>query len=101
MLGVLGGGQLGRMFVHAAQALGYDTVVLDPDPASPAGLVSHHLIQADYRDPDALRLERLADGVLALDELGVVHADAGRPAGAALDEAVLFEPADGLEHGDG
>ncbi|MDO5289172.1 MAG: 5-(carboxyamino)imidazole ribonucleotide synthase [Pseudomonadota bacterium] len=55
MLGVLGGGQLGRMFVHAAQALGYDTVVLDPDPASPAGRVSHHFIQADYRDPDALR----------------------------------------------
>ena len=54
-LGVLGGGQLGRMFVHAAQALGYDTVVLDPDPASPAGRVSHHFIQADYRDAAALR----------------------------------------------
>ena len=64
MLGVLGGGQLGRMFVHAAQALGYDTVVLDPDPASPAGLVSHHLIQADYRDPDALR--ELAARALAI-----------------------------------
>ena len=36
-LGVLGGGQLGRMFVHAAQALGYETAVLDPDAASPAG----------------------------------------------------------------
>ncbi len=55
MLGVLGGGQLGRMFVHAAQALGYDTVVLDPDPASPAGRISHHFIEADYRDPDGLR----------------------------------------------
>ena len=54
MLGVLGGGQLGRMFVHAAQALGYDTIVLDPDPNSPAGLVSHHQIQADYDDPAAL-----------------------------------------------
>ena len=53
-LGVLGGGQLGRMFVHAAQSLGYDTVVLDPDPASPAGLVSHHQIQAAYDDPAAL-----------------------------------------------
>ena len=38
-LGVMGGGQLGRMFVHAAQAMGYYTAVLDPDPASPAGLV--------------------------------------------------------------
>ena len=30
-LGVLGGGQLGRMFVHAAQTMGYATAVLDPD----------------------------------------------------------------------
>ena len=36
-LGVMGGGQLGRMFVHAAQRLGYETVVLDPDAQSPAG----------------------------------------------------------------
>ncbi len=36
-LGVMGGGQLGRMFVQAAQAMGYFTAVLDPDPASPAG----------------------------------------------------------------
>ncbi len=49
-LGVLGGGQLGRMFVHAAQAMGYETAVLDPDPQSPAGRVSQHFIQADYRD---------------------------------------------------
>ena len=44
-LGVMGGGQLGRMFVHAAQAMGYFTAVLDPDVASPAGLVSHYHIQ--------------------------------------------------------
>src|SRR6185312_11335322 len=53
-LGVLGGGQLGRMFVQAAQSMGYFTVVLDPDAASPAGLVSHHHIHADYLDPQAL-----------------------------------------------
>ncbi len=50
-LGVMGGGQLGRMFVHAAQALGYRTAVLDPDPASPAGLVSHIHVQTDYLNP--------------------------------------------------
>ena len=55
MLGVLGGGQLGRMFVHAAQSLGYETVVLDPDRHSPAGRISHHFIEAGYRDPDGLR----------------------------------------------
>ena len=58
-LGVMGGGQLGRMFVHAAQRMGYFTAVLDPDPASPAGLVSHHHIQAAYIDGAAIK--QLAD----------------------------------------
>ena len=53
-LGVMGGGQLGRMFVHAAQRLGYFTAVLDPDAQSPAGRVSHHHIQADYTDAAGL-----------------------------------------------
>jgi 5-(carboxyamino)imidazole ribonucleotide synthase len=53
-LGVMGGGQLGRMFVHAAQRMGYFTAVLDPDPVSPAGLVSHHHIQTSYLDEQGL-----------------------------------------------
>ncbi len=53
-LGVMGGGQLGRMFVQAAQSMGYFTVVLDPDVISPAGLVSHYHIQSDYRDEQGL-----------------------------------------------
>lgn len=53
-LGVMGGGQLGRMFVQAAQRLGYFTAVLDPDVASPAGLVSHVHVQADYLDEQGL-----------------------------------------------
>ncbi|MBK7548093.1 MAG: 5-(carboxyamino)imidazole ribonucleotide synthase [Rhodoferax sp.] len=53
-LGVMGGGQLGRMFVHAAQRMGYFTAVLDPDPVSPAGLVSHFHIQTDYLDEQGL-----------------------------------------------
>ncbi len=47
-LGVMGGGQLGRMFLHAAQQMGYFTAVLDPDPASPAGGVAHHHITTGY-----------------------------------------------------
>ena len=58
-LGVMGGGQLGRMFVHAAQRMGYFTAVLDPDPLSPAGRVSHHHIQTAYTDPQGLA--RLAE----------------------------------------
>ena len=53
-LGVMGGGQLGRMFVHAAQRLGYFTAVLDPDADSPAGRVSHHHIQTGYSDAAGL-----------------------------------------------
>ncbi|CAN7674064.1 5-(carboxyamino)imidazole ribonucleotide synthase [Variovorax sp. LjRoot290] len=63
-LGVLGGGQLGRMFVHAAQRMGYFTAVLDPDADSPAGRVSHHHIHTDYTDVDGLaRLAGLADAI--------------------------------------
>jgi 5-(carboxyamino)imidazole ribonucleotide synthase len=54
-LGVMGGGQLGRMFVHAAQSMGYFTAVLDPDAKSPAGRVSHRHIQTDYTDPVGLQ----------------------------------------------
>ena len=57
-LGVLGGGQLGRMFAHAAQAMGYFTAVLDQDATSPAGLVSHHHVRTGYED--ALGLAELA-----------------------------------------
>jgi len=63
-LGVLGGGQLGRMFVHAAQSMGYATVVLDPDPQSPAGLVSELHVQADYLDSEGL--EQLAEASAAI-----------------------------------
>jgi len=54
-LGVLGGGQLGRMWAHTAQRMGYNTAVLDPDAQSPAGLVSHHHIHTDYLDPAGLK----------------------------------------------
>ena len=53
-LGVMGGGQLGRMFVQAAQSMGYFTAVLDPDPASPAGGVAHYHIQTAYDDEQGL-----------------------------------------------
>ena len=54
-LGVLGGGQLGRMWAHTAQRMGYHTAVLDPDAQSPAGLVSHHHIHTDFLDPAGLK----------------------------------------------
>ena len=63
-LGVMGGGQLGRMFVHAAQQMGYAVAVLDADAASPAGLVAHEHIRADY--VDAAGLAQLARSSAAI-----------------------------------
>ena len=53
-LGLLGGGQLGRMFTIRAREMGYRVTVLDPDPGSPAGQVSDRHLQAPYADPAAL-----------------------------------------------
>ena len=53
-LGLLGGGQLGRMFCMAAQSLGYKVVVLDPGTNSPAGSVADRHIAADYLDSRGL-----------------------------------------------
>ncbi|VAW64821.1 N5-carboxyaminoimidazole ribonucleotide synthase [hydrothermal vent metagenome] len=63
-LGVLGGGQLGRMFCMAARNMGYRTVVLDPDSKSPAAEVADQHIQADYTCQDSL--EELAQGCDAI-----------------------------------
>ena len=53
-LGLLGGGQLGRMFCMAAQSLGYRVAVVDPAEDSPAGSVADRHLRADYLDPAAL-----------------------------------------------
>lgn len=53
-LGVMGGGQLGRMFVHAAQMMGYKVAVLEPESGCPAGAAADRLLCADYTDDRAL-----------------------------------------------
>ena len=53
-LGVMGGGQLGRMFVHAAQAMGYKVAVLEPAADCPAGEAADRVLTASYTDPAAL-----------------------------------------------
>jgi 5-(carboxyamino)imidazole ribonucleotide synthase len=54
-IGIIGGGQLGRMMVRAAKKLGCTCCVLDPQPNSPAGQLSGHQIVGSYHDPAALR----------------------------------------------
>jgi len=91
-LGVLGSGQLGRMFTLAARAMGYRVHTFSPDEDSPTGQVADVEITAPYEDLDALRafarnvdvvtfeFENVpADAVLAIEECAPV-----RPSGVAL-----------------
>ena len=55
-LGLLSGGQLGRMFTTAAQTMGYKVVVLDPNVNSPAGAIADKHICEKYTNETALQL---------------------------------------------
>lgn len=54
-LGVLGGGQLGRMFAMSARSMGYQVVTWDPDPHCPAKDFSSFHLSAGFEDEDAIR----------------------------------------------
>ena len=89
-LGILGGGQLGRYAVMAAASMGYRTIVLDPDPSAPAGMIAHEHLIAAFDDPDALR--RLAF------DCDAVTTEFENPPAAALDElaaTVVVAPSPG------
>lgn len=64
MLGMLGGGQLGRFFVIAAHEMGYQVTVLDPDKNSPAGKIADVHLCAAYDDQAALK--QLAEACAAV-----------------------------------
>lgn len=98
VIGVLGGGQLGRMLALAAARLGFDVAILEPDPDSPAARVAAHSIVAAYDDPAALaKLADLADvvtyefenvpaqAVARLGELGAATAPCARALAVAQD----------------
>ncbi len=72
-IGILGGGQLGRMLAGAAHALGYRVAILDPDPDCPAAAVADRLVQAPY-DDIAAGLELARDCALVTYELEHVSA---------------------------
>ena len=95
-LGVMGGGQLGRMFVQAAQEMGYFTAVLDPDPTSPAGLVSHYHIQTAYQDEQGLaQLMQRCDAITTEFENvpapALVTLDAHRPVAPAASAVAVAQ----------
>jgi 5-(carboxyamino)imidazole ribonucleotide synthase len=87
-IGMLGGGQLGRYALMAAASMGYRTIVLDPDPSAPAGVVANEHLVAAYDDAASLR--RLSF------DCDVVTTEFENPPAAALDElaaTVLVAPA--------
>ena len=58
VIGIVGGGQLGRMLVEAAHELGFQVAVLDPTPESPAGQIADKQIIGDFKNPQ--KIEELA-----------------------------------------
>lgn len=78
-IGILGGGQLGRMLALAAARLGLDVVIFDPDPDCPAGRVAAQLVCAPYEDLAAVA--RFAASVQAVTfEFENVPVDSAREA---------------------
>ena len=77
MLGILGGGQLGRMFAVAAKTMGYRVTVLDPDHTAPAAAFADRHLCCPFDDPPAL--QDLAKSCAAVTtEFENVNADAMR-----------------------
>ena len=71
-IGILGGGQLGRMTGMAARSLGYDVHVLDPDPNCPASAIASRTIAAKFDDAAAAAslAERCAVVTLEIEQIG-------------------------------
>lgn len=91
-IGVLGSGQLGRMFAIAARRMGYRVHVLSPDTETPAGQVADVEIVAPYEDCDRVRAFARDVDVVTFEFENVPHATAEaaaafapvRPAGSLL-----------------
>lgn len=66
-IGILGGGQLGRMLALSSARLGFDVAILDPEPDCPASRVCARHLCAPYEDPDALADLARTSGVVTLE----------------------------------
>jgi 5-(carboxyamino)imidazole ribonucleotide synthase len=97
-IGILGGGQLGRMLAFAAGRLGFDVAILTPDEDSPASRVAARTVFAAYDDPDGLAALAAAAEVITFEfenvpaaaverlaELGAETAPAARALAVAQD----------------
>lgn len=66
-IGILGGGQLGRMLVLAGRAMGYRFHIFDPSGPSTAGMVADHEVNAPYSDQEALKAFAEAVDIITLE----------------------------------
>ncbi|MAP19194.1 MAG: 5-(carboxyamino)imidazole ribonucleotide synthase [Aurantimonas sp.] len=92
-IGIVGGGQLGRMLAMAAARLGYRVIVLDPDTGCPAAQVANAQIVAAYDDVAALRDLAARTSVVTY-EFENVPVEQIR---AAVTTVPLYPPAEALE----
>lgn len=93
MIGIIGGGQLGRLLAMAAARLGFRTTVLEPQPDCPAAQVACSQIVADYHDRAALHSLAARSAVITYEFENV-------PVGAAkhlTDHVPVFPPPQALE----
>jgi 5-(carboxyamino)imidazole ribonucleotide synthase len=86
-IGILGGGQLGRMAGMAARSLGYDVHVLDPDPECPARAIASRVVTARFDDADAA-----ADLARDCDVVTLEIEQIGRAALEAVERISLLRP---------
>jgi 5-(carboxyamino)imidazole ribonucleotide synthase len=93
VIGIAGGGQLGRMLAMAAARLGYRTIVLDPDTNCPAAQVANDHVASDYSDARAIA-EFAARCDVVTYEFENVPVDAMR---LANDAAPVFPPPSALQ----
>ena len=93
IIGIIGGGQLGRMLAMAAARLGYQTIVLEPQADCPAAQVANRQIVARYDDPESLAELAEACAVVTY-EFENVPVDAARQLAAAV---AVYPPAKALE----
>src|SRR5438309_8596413 len=82
-VGVLGSGQLGRMFAIAARRMGYRVHTLSPDTDTPTGQIADVEVVADYEDHDAVRKFASAVSVVTFEFENVSAAAAAAAAGVA------------------
>lgn len=83
-IGILGGGQLGRMMTLAARTLGYHVIVLDPDAHCAAGAVADRVIVARFDDCAAAAELARASDVVTIEIEKIAH--------PALEAAAAFAP---------